>query len=739
MSHTTLGELEIATPLVDFVEREATPGTNVAPAAFWNALAGIVATLAPQNAALLKKRDTLQQQINAWHIRHKTHDPLAYRKFLTEIDYLVPEPADFQIGTTNVDDEIANTPGPQLVVPLDNARYVLNAANARWGSLYDALYSTDATPEADGCKKTKKYNPIRGDKVIEYARRFLDRNFPLETGTHRHATHYRIEGGELVVELGNGDKTPLLRPKDFVAFSGERNVPDAVLFKKHGLHVELRFGEGFFIGRRDHANIYDIHIESAITTIMDCEDSVSSVDTEDKLKVYRHWLELMQGTLVRTIEKDGQTLTRNLAADRIYQTANGAEYVAHGRSLMLVRNVGAHLDTDSVRYRGQPIPETFLDVMITALCAKHDLAGTGKYRNSRTGSVYIVKPKMHGHEEVALADVLFAHVEEALGLAPLTLKMGIMDEERRTSVNLKACIKAARNRLVFINTGFLDRTGDEIHTAMEAGAMLPKATMKHADWLVAYENSNVDIGLATGLSGRAQIGKGMWAMPDEMTAMMESKIRHLKAGANTAWVPSPTAATLHALHYHRFNVKTRQQELAKRSPTDVGDILAIPTLDTPLTQSAITAELENNAQGILGYVSRWVGQGIGCSKVPDINGVALMEDCATLRISSQHIANWLHHKLCTKDEVVKIMRKMARFVDRQNESDADYLPMAADFDASIPFQAALDLVFKGIDQPNGYTEFILYQRRREQKALQTVATPAATMLKSPSCAGAQSA
>lgn len=724
------GELEIARPLHDLVANEVTPGTGVAADTFWSALENIIRELGPENEKLACHRDSLQKKIDDWHIEHRSgpHDASAYKNFLTDIGYLVPEGDDFHIETTNVDEEIARVAGPQLVVPLDNARYVLNAANARWGSLYDALYSSDAIPESDGCRKIKKYNPIRGEKVIEYSRRFLDRNFPLEKDTHRHIVQYYVEHGELMVQMGDGTTTTLLRPEGFVGYSGKPENPDRVLLRKHGLHVELRFGEGYFIGRRDHAKIYDIHIESAVTSIMDCEDSVASVDTDDKVRVYRNWLGLMKGTLKQVIEKDNEVIERKLAGDREYLSPEGEPFTLHGRSLLLVRNVGMHLKTDAVILHGKPVPETLLDAMVTALCAKHDLLGNTTRGNSREGSVYIVKPKMHGPDEVTLAGKLFDRVEDALGLERNTLKMGIMDEERRTSVNLKACIKAARERLVFINTGFLDRTGDDIHTSMEAGPVLPKGELKTARWLLAYEDSNVDVGLRCGLMNRAQIGKGMWAMPDEMQAMLESKILHLKAGATTAWVPSPTAATLHALHYHRFNVHTRQEELLHRKPVPVEDILDIPLLpaDRKLTDMEIINELENNAQGILGYVARWVGQGIGCSKVPDINNIALMEDCATLRISSQHIANWLHHGLLTEQQIIKAMRKMAVFVDQQNAHDPDYEPMSEDFDNSVPFQAALDLVLKGREQPNGYTEFILYRRRQEEKRKQATGKLAMT-------------
>jgi len=717
-----LGGLAIARPLFELVKNDISPSTGVDNEKFWSSFEEIVRDFQPKNSELLARRDQLQKKIDEWHQKHcdEKHDAKAYKKFLQDIGYLVDEPDDFKITTTNVDTEIAEVAGPQLVVPLDNARYVLNATNARWGSLYDAFYATNAISEADGCKKIKKYNPIRGERVIEIAREFLDRHFALERNTHKHVTRYFIKNNQLSVQMGNGTETTLLKPQQFVGYTGQPDSPDEVLLCHHDLHLEIRFGEGFFIGRRDHANIYDIHIESAITTIMDCEDSVASVDTDDKLKVYKNWLGLMKGTLVRTVVKENENIERAMEPDRKYIGTDGKEVTLHGRSLMLVRNVGTHLETDAVLYNGKMIPETMLDVMITALCAKHDLLGNNTLRNSRTGSVYIVKPKMHGPEEVSLANDLFTRVEDALNMSRNTLKIGIMDEERRTSVNLKACIYAAKERLTFINTGFLDRTGDDIHTNMKAGIIVPKGELKQTKWLKAYEESNVQIGLLCGLKGRAQIGKGMWTMPEEMNNMMETKIQHLKAGANTSWVPSPIAATLHAIHYHRLNVQSRQHALMKAKQVPVDDILDIPVIDSKrkLSTHEIRQELENNAQGILGYVSRWVGQGVGCSKVPDINDVALMEDCATLRISSQHIANWLHHGIVTEDEVHAVMKRMAVIVDRQNRGDKNYKPMSADFENSIPFQAAVDLVLKGIDQANGYTEFILYQRRREQKKAQ---------------------
>ncbi|MEX2523748.1 MAG: malate synthase G [Gammaproteobacteria bacterium] len=721
-NYLKVGDLDVAKEFHELVSKEMMPGTGVKADHFWQSLAEIIHDFAPGNTKLLKKRDKLQKQIDKWHMeqRARKHNRAAYKKFLKEIGYLAEPVGNFRINTGNVDDEIATIPGPQLVVPLDNARYVLNAVNARWGSLYDAFYSTDTISEANGCKKIKKYNPIRGDRVIERSRNFLDRHFALERDTHKHVTRYFIKGDQLAVRFGDSTETTLLKPQQFIGYSGNPDNPDSVLLCHHSLHLEIKFGDGYFIGRRDHAKIYDIHMESAVTTIMDCEDSVASVDTEDKLKVYRNWLGLMKGTLAHTIEKDNKTTERTMEPDREYIGVDGKPVIKHGRSLMLVRNVGSHLYTDMVLHKGKPVPETMIDLMVTSLCAIHDLKGNTKRRNSRTGSVYIVKPKMHGPEEVVLANELFARAEKALSLPLNTLKMGIMDEERRTSVNLKACIHAARERVVFINTGFLDRTGDDIHTNMEAGPIVPKSELKQAKWLQAYEDSNVQAGLECGFMNSAQIGKGMWAMPDEMNGMMKTKIQHLKAGANTSWVPSPIAATLHAIHYHRLNVKSRQVAIMEAAAgVAVDDILDIPVIDPKRKLSAleIRHELENNAQGILGYVSRWVGQGIGCSKVPDINDVALMEDCATLRIASQHIANWLHHGIVTKEEVREAMERMAVIVDRQNRDDGNYEAMSGDYRTSIPFLAAIDLVFKGRKQPNGYTEFILYKRRREQKSL----------------------
>jgi malate synthase len=704
MNKIKKGNLTISSLLYKFINKEVIPGTDINVDEFWGKFDAAVHELAPINKALLEKREIIQKKIDAWHLANRDQGIKKdeYIKFLKTINYIVEEKGDFEIITKNVDDEIAKIAGPQLVVPIDNARYAINAANARWGSLYDSLYGTDVIPETDGATKSGSYNSIRGNKVIEYAKKFLDKTFPLINGSWKDVSKISVDG------LSLKNKTQL------IGYNGAKEEPLSILLKNNSLHVDVVINKKSKIGSTDKAKISDIIIESAVSTIVDNEDSVTAVDAEDKVRCYRNWLGIMKGTLQTEVEKNGKKFIRKLNPDRVYEGINGQKIILHGRALLLNRNVGHLMTNPSIILKdGSEIPEGIMDTFISVLCAKHDFKNK---TNSRTGSVYIVKPKMHGPEEVAFTNIIFSKVEDVLDLERNTIKVGIMDEERRTTINLKECIRAVKERIVFINTGFLDRTGDEMHTSFEAGPMIFKGDMKKSVWLNTYEDWNVDIGLACGLSGKAQIGKGMWAMPDRMADMLVQKIGHPSAGANCAWVPSPTAATLHATHYHEVDVFKKQVELKSRTKAKVEDILTIPIADRPnWSTEDINKELENNAQSILGYVVRWIDQGVGCSKVPDFNNVGLMEDRATLRISSQHMANWLHHNICTKDQVMNIMKKMATVVDKQNENDKNYEQMAGNFEKSIAFLAACDLVFKGRLQPSGYTEPLLHKRRLEKK------------------------
>lgn len=718
-SRTNIANLQVAQCLYDFIEKDVIADLPIESKNFWSSFSEIIDNLMPINQQLLATRDKLQLQIDQWHQSHQGNDFNfdAYKAFLSEIGYITPQVDDFAISTSQVDKELATMAGPQLVVPIMNARFALNAVNARWGSLYDALYGTDIISEENGAERAGKYNPVRGKKVIDFARDFLDSHLPLTSGSHHQATQYTLINDTLTVTLNNNIETSLQSPEQFLASQGKINAPSSLLFINNGLHFEINFDKDSEIGQSDSAGICDITLESALTTIMDCEDSVAAVDAEDKVLAYKNWLGLNKGELTENITKNGQTFTRTMASDRSYIKANGDELILKGRSLMFIRNVG-HLMTNNaiLTASGEEVPEGIIDAMITSLIALYDIKDKSQLSNSIEQSIYIVKPKMHGPEEVAFADSLFEQVEKALSLTKNTIKMGIMDEERRTSVNLKACISAAKERVVFINTGFLDRTGDEIHTSMAAGVMERKADIKLTPWISAYEDNNVDIGLACGFSGKAQIGKGMWPIPDQMANMLANKINHVEAGANTAWVPSPTAATLHALHYHRVNVFDLQSKIIQRPSANIDDILTIPLAnETNWTTEEIQRELDNNSQGILGYVVRWIDQGVGCSKVPDINDVGLMEDRATLRISSQHMANWLKHGICTKEMVLASLTKMAKVVDGQNCTDPLYLPMNDNLENSIAFQAACELVFKGEEQPNGYTEPLLHQFRLLKK------------------------
>ena len=712
--------LQIAKPLFELVSEQICPASGVKPDEFWSTFSAIVHEYAPKNIELLEKRETLQAQIDAWHRQQGAdYDFSEYKSFLEQIGYLVPEGEDFEISPTQVDPEIALQAGPQLVVPIMNARFALNAVNARWGSLYDALYGNDVIAEDNGAEKQGAYNPVRGQAVVDYGRQFLDQAAALDNGSHAQAVRYSVEDGQLVVFLASGTKQSLEMPSQLVGYRGGSEKPSTILLKNNSLHIEIQVDSSHHVGATDMAGVKDIVLEAALTTIMDCEDSVAAVDAEDKVLAYRNWLGLIDGSLTETISRGGKSFERSMNSDREYVSPAGKHLKLSGRSLMFVRNVGHLMTNPAILYgNGQEIPEGIMDGMITSLISMQDLHPGSPVGNSATGSIYIVKPKMHGPEEVAFTDSLFNAIENALGLARHSIKVGIMDEERRTSVNLKECIRAAKDRVVFINTGFLDRTGDEIHTSMQAGPFALKSDLKSMPWILAYENQNVDVGLVCGFKGRAQIGKGMWPVPDKMADMMTAKIAHPQSGANTAWVPSPTAATLHAMHYHQVNVPSLQEQLLKRPQASVDEILTVPLLGNKhLSDEQIQLELDNNAQGLLGYVVRWIDQGVGCSKVPDINNVGLMEDRATLRISSQHMANWLHHGICSPEQVLETLQRMAAIVDQQNSGDSDYINMSPNFSQSIAFQAACDLVFKGVKQPSGYTEPLLHSYRQKAKAI----------------------
>ncbi|MGD7022253.1 malate synthase G [Rossellomorea vietnamensis] len=715
--YVTCGELKVARVFYDFMNSEVLPQAEVYN--FWDKFAGLIKEFTPDNKALLNKRTQLQSSLNNWHRENTQFHAQKYQAFLKEINYLEDEVEDFVISTENVDDEIAVQAGPQLVVPVNNARYAINAANARWGSLYDALYGTDAISEEDDCEKGQSYNPKRGEKVIAYSKQFLDDTIPLTKGSHKEVTHYHIVGNKLQAQLADGDTAQLLDPLKLAGYNGMPEDPSVLLMKNNNLHFEIVVDRQHPIGKNDKAGVKDLVMESALTTIMDCEDSVAAVDAEDKVGVYRNWLGLMTGDLETTFSKGETTVVRSLHEDRMYTSLTGSSFSLRGRSLLFIRNVGHLMTTNAVLdHNGEEIFEGILDGVVTSLIAKRDLEAGRDFTNSTRGSIYIVKPKMHGSQEAAFANKLFDRIEDLLGLDRHTIKIGVMDEERRTSLNLKNCIYQVKDRIAFVNTGFLDRTGDEIHTSMEAGVMCRKNDMKSTIWLNAYERANVSRGLEAGFQGKAQIGKGMWAMPDRMADMLSQKIAHLQAGANTAWVPSPTAATLHALHYHQADVRKIQNELREETFSGPNDMLDIPFVETfSWSEEEIQQELDNNIQGILGYVVRWVNQGIGCSKVPNINNIGLMEDRATLRISSQHVANWLHHGVCTKNQVTETLERMAKVVDEQNAEDSQCQPMSPQFHRSIAFQAAAELIFEGSQQPNGYTEPILHRRRLEAKAL----------------------